>query len=158
MADLDPPEVKVPDCGSDRSGVPRVLLVDDNALVRRLLREQLHARGALTVVGEAGDATTAVRLAADLSPDLVVLDLSMPGSDGFVTIAEIGAAAPTARVVVVSGFAAHEVEERVRAAGAAAYLEKGLRTDFSAALLAVLAAPSPRVPAHERAPGPLPRG
>ncbi len=131
-------EVKIPGSGTDRSGVPRVLLVDDNALVRRLLREQLHARGALSVVGEAGDAESAVKLAAELTPDLVVLDLSMPGSDGFTTISEVRAAAPGAKVVVISGFAAHEVEDRVLAAGAAAYVEKGLRTDFSQALLSVL--------------------
>lgn len=119
--------------------VPRVLLVDDNSLVRRLLREQLTARGALEVVGEAGDAASAVKLAAEVDPDLVVLDLSMPGSDGFTAIGDLLAAAPATRVVVMSGFAAHEVEDRVIAAGASAYLEKGLRLDFTDALLEVLA-------------------
>lgn len=115
-----------------------MLLVDDNALVRRLLREQLSARGELEVVGEAGDAAGAVELARELSPDLVVLDLSMPGSDGFVAIGDLLAAAPKTRVVVMSGFAAHEVADRVLAAGASAYLEKGLRLDFTDALLEVL--------------------
>lgn len=119
--------------------MPRVLLVDDNSLIRRLLREQLTARGALEVVGEAGDAVSAVQLAGEMAPDLVVLDLSMPGSDGFAAIGDLLAAAPDARVVVMSGFAAHEVEDRVIAAGASAYLEKGLRLDFTDALLEVLA-------------------
>jgi len=112
--------------------------VDDNALVRRLLREQLTARGVLEVVGEAGDAATAIRLAAEIAPDLVVLDLSMPGTDGFAAIGDLLAAAPNTRVVVMSGYAAHEVADRVLAAGASAYLEKGLRTDFSDALIEVL--------------------
>jgi DNA-binding NarL/FixJ family response regulator len=120
--------------------VPRVLLVDDNALVRRLLREQLHARGALEVVAEAGDADTAFRLAADIEPDLIILDLSMPGTDGFAAIGTLRLAAPGAQIVVMSGYAADEVSERVLAAGAAAYLEKGLRLDFTDALLEVLAA------------------
>lgn len=116
----------------------RVLIVDDNALVRRVLREQAAARGLLDVVAEAADAETAVRLAAELVPDVVVLDLSMPGTDGFATIGAIRAAAPGTQVVVMSGFAAAEAEERVLAAGAVAYLEKGLRLDFSAAVLAAI--------------------
>ncbi len=115
------------------------MIVDDNALVRRLLREQLTARGALDVVAEAGDAITAVRLAAEVAPDLVVLDLSMPGTDGFAAIADLLAAAPGTRVVVMSGYAAHEVADRVLAAGAVAYLEKGLRLDFTDALIEALA-------------------
>jgi DNA-binding NarL/FixJ family response regulator len=121
--------------------VPRVLLVDDNALVRRLLREQLTARGALEVVGEAGDAATAIELAAALAPDLVVLDLSMPGMDGFAAIGALLEASPASQIVVMSGYGADQVAERVMAAGAAAYLEKGLRLDFTDALLEVLAVP-----------------
>ena len=120
--------------------MPGVLLVDDNSLIRRLLREQLTARGALDVVGEAGDAQSAVQLARELTPDVVVLDLSMPGTDGFATIGDLLAAAPATRVVVMSGFLAHEVADRVLALGASAYLEKGVRLDLSNALLEVLAA------------------
>jgi DNA-binding NarL/FixJ family response regulator len=121
--------------------VPRVLLVDDNALVRRLLREQLTARGALEVVGEAGDGATAIELAAALAPDLIVLDLSMPGTDGFAAIGALLEASPASQIVVMSGYGADQVAERVMAAGAAAYLEKGLRLDFTDALLEVLAVP-----------------
>jgi DNA-binding NarL/FixJ family response regulator len=118
--------------------VPSVLLVDDNALVRRLLREQLTARGALEVVAEAGDAQSAVDLAAAVAPDLIVLDLSMPGTDGFTALADLRAAAPGARVVVMSGYAASEMADRVVAAGASGYLEKGLRLDLSDALVELL--------------------
>lgn len=140
--------------------MPRVLLVDDNALVRRLLREQLSARGALEVVAEAEDAATAVQLAATVPLDLIVLDLSMPGTDGFTAIADLRAVAPDAQVVVMSGYAAHEVADRVLAAGAVAYLEKGLRLDFSDALLEVLGrspAAAITVAAHDRTPGAVPR-
>ena len=132
------------------------MIVDDNALVRRLLREQLTARGALDVVGEAGDALTAVQLAAEIAPDLVVLDLSMPGSDGFSTIGDLLAAAPGTRVVVMSGYSADEMADRVLAAGAVAYLEKGLRMDFSDALIEVLATSPPTVTGHDRTPGAVP--
>lgn len=137
--------------------MPKVLLVDDNALVRRLLREQLTIRGALEVVAEAGDAATAIALAAALAPDLIVLDLSMPGTDGLSALADLRAAAPGAAVVVMSGYAASEVADRVLAAGAAGYLEKGLRLDFSDALLEMLAAERLTVAAHDRTPGAVPR-
>ncbi len=133
------------------------MLVDDNALVRRLLREQLTARGALEVVGEAGDAAAAIELAAVIQPDLIVLDLSMPGTDGFSALTDLRATAPGAAVVVMSGYAADEVADRVLAAGAAGYLEKGLRLDFSDALLEVLAAQRLTVTAHDRTPGAVPR-
>lgn len=124
------------------SNLPRVLLVDDNALVRRLLREQLTARGLLEVVAEAGDAATAVRLAVELRPDVAVLDLSMPGTNGFEAIAALRAAAPATDVVVMSGFAGAEVADGVLAAGAVAYLEKGLRVDLTRAILDALDRPS----------------
>lgn len=138
--------------------MPSVLLVDDNALVRRLLREQLTARGSLEVVAEAGDAETAIELAAGVGPDLIVLDLSMPGTDGFAAIGDLRAAAPDARIVVMSGYGADQVSDRVLAAGAVAYLEKGLRLDFTDALLEVLAVEAPTVASHECSAGAVPRG
>lgn len=132
------------------------MIVDDNALVRRLLREQLHARGVLEVVAEAGDALTAVQRAGEVAPDLIVLDLSMPGTDGFAAIGDLLAAAPGTPIVVMSGYAAHEVADRVLAAGAVAYVEKGLRMDFSDALIEVLATSRPTVTGHERITGAVP--
>lgn len=81
----------------------RVLLVDDVAEVRRLVRTSLRFRGGFEVVGEAGDGAEAVHLAGLLRPDIVVLDLGLPDIAGQETLSRIRAAAPAAKVVVFSG-------------------------------------------------------
>lgn len=118
----------------------RIYLCDDVPELRQLLRLVLEEEQDLEVVGEAGDAESGIEGIAELQPDVVVLDLSMPGTDGFATIGDLLVAAPATRVVVMSGFMAHEVADRVLALGASAYLEKGVRLDLSSALLEVLAA------------------
>jgi PAS domain S-box-containing protein len=106
-----------------RSG-PRVLLVDDAEDIRAMLRVTLEITG-MQIVGEAGTGEDAVRLAATTAPDVVLLDLAMPGMDGLEALPLIREAAPAARVVVMSGFAASHMEATTLALGASAYLEKG---------------------------------
>lgn len=63
----------------------RVLLVDDQPAIRHGLRLRLTTEPDISIVGEAGDGRTAISLAASLTPDVVILDISMPGMDGFDT-------------------------------------------------------------------------
>jgi DNA-binding NarL/FixJ family response regulator len=101
----------------------RILLVDDHPLTRDALAALL-ARGGFDVVGEAADGSDALELAERLQPDLVLLDLSMPGVDGLAALPLLRAAAPGCEVVVLT---ASGTEENLLAAvrgGAAGYLLK----------------------------------
>src|SRR4051812_43536678 len=81
----------------------RVLLVDDVVEVRHQVRTSLRFRGGFEVVGEAADGTDAVRLAAQLRPDVVVLDLGLPDLAGRDLLTRVRAAAPGSTIVVCSG-------------------------------------------------------
>jgi DNA-binding NarL/FixJ family response regulator len=81
----------------------RVVLVDDVPEVRRLVRTALRFRGGFEVVGEAGDGTGAVRLAGELRPDLIVLDLGLPDIAGRDVLTQVRAQSPGTRIVVFSG-------------------------------------------------------
>jgi DNA-binding NarL/FixJ family response regulator len=101
----------------------RILLVDDHPITRAALSSLLEGHG-LTVAGEAADGEEAIELARRLLPDLVLLDLSMPGLDGLQALPRIREAAPDAEVVVLT---ASGTEENLLAAirgGAAGYLLK----------------------------------
>jgi DNA-binding NarL/FixJ family response regulator len=71
----------------------RVLIVDDHPVVRRGLRVLLEVQDGIEVVGEAGDGAAALALAAELAPDVILLDLKLPGIDGHAVLAELKAAA-----------------------------------------------------------------
>ena len=100
----------------------RVLIAEDEALIRLDLAEMLIEEG-YDVVGEAGDGETAVQLAEELKPDLVILDIKMPIMDGL-TAAENIAGSRLAPVVILTAFSQRDLVERARAAGAMAYLVK----------------------------------
>src|SRR3954452_4257842 len=103
----------------------RVLLCDDVDMLRELLRYELEEDGDLVVVGEADNGLDGVRLAGELHPDVVVLDLAMPGIDGLEALTQMRELATPPEVVVHSGFDASTMRDRVLALGAARYLEKG---------------------------------
>jgi DNA-binding NarL/FixJ family response regulator len=100
-----------------------VLIVDDHPLTRDALRGLLDA-GGFDVVGEASSGSDAVRLAADLQPELVVLDLGMPGMSGLEALPKLRAAAPRTQVVVLTAAADDENLLAAIRAGAAGYLLK----------------------------------
>ena len=107
---------------------PRVLLVDDAAAIRNALRGVLEDAG-IEVVGEAPDGVQGVALAGSLRPDVVLMDLRMPSSDGFQATARIVQEHPEVRVVVLSAYETEESAEAVMAAGAYAFLPKHCGAD-----------------------------
>jgi AmiR/NasT family two-component response regulator len=100
----------------------RVILAEDEALIRLDLKEMLEEEG-YDVVGEAGDGDAAVRLARDLRPDLVVLDIKMPGTDGL-TAAQAIADEGLAAVLILTAFSQKALVDRAAQAGAMGYLVK----------------------------------
>ena len=100
----------------------RVLIAEDEALIRLDLKEMLEEEG-YTVVAEVGDGQQAVDRAAELRPDLVILDIQMPVLDGL-SAAERIAGERIAPVIVLTAFSQRELVERARDAGAMAYLVK----------------------------------
>lgn len=100
----------------------RVLIAEDEALIRLDLREMLEEEG-YEVCGEAGDGRTAVTMAEDLRPDLVMLDVKMPVLDGIAAAEEI-AGKRIAPVVILTAFSQRDLVEKAREAGAMAYLVK----------------------------------
>jgi DNA-binding NarL/FixJ family response regulator len=102
----------------------RVLLVDDQMLIRAGLRMLCAAEPDLEVVGEAGDGREAVTLADRLSPDVVVMDLRMPGVDGITATGRILAARPATRVLVLTTFGDDDHLYPALTAGACGFLLK----------------------------------
>ena len=109
----------------DGQKVVRAYLCDDVPSLRALVRAVLEEDPAVKVIGEAGDARTAIREVGELQPDVVLLDLSMPGMDGLEALPHIRAAVPDVCVIVFSGFTVERMAGIARAHGANHYVAKG---------------------------------
>ncbi|WP_345764378.1 response regulator transcription factor [Diaminobutyricibacter sp. McL0608] len=105
----------------------RILIVDDQALVRLGFRMVLEAEADLNVVGEAGDGETAIRLAVETSPDVILMDVRMPGLDGIEATRRIVAADPAARIIILTTFDLDEYAFGGLRAGASGFLLKDVR-------------------------------
>ena len=116
----------------------RVIIADDESLVRVDLREALAELGYL-VVGEAGDGQSAVNMARELGPDVVVMDIKMPGMDG-IEAAQILTQERISPVVLLTAYSQKDLIERAKEAGVVGYLVKPFReTDLSPAIELALA-------------------
>lgn len=102
----------------------RVLIADDHPVVRDGLRAIIATEPALDLAGEAVDGAEAIRLAGALDPDVVLMDLQMPGTDGVAATAAIRAAHPGIRVLVLTAYDADADITRAIDAGATGYLLK----------------------------------
>ena len=113
----------------------RVLLVDDHGVVRRGLRGYLELLDDIEVVGEAENGLTGVEMAAQLNPDVVLMDLVMPQLDGIAAIGRIKAAQPGVQVVALTSFIEEEKVIAALEAGASGFILKDAEADDVAAAI-----------------------
>ncbi|BCY11562.1 response regulator transcription factor [Actinoplanes sp. L3-i22] len=125
---------------SGRVAAVRVLLADDHALVRTALRMVLTDADDIEVAGEAGSGAEAVRLAGELRPDVVVMDIRMPGMDGIEATRRISAIPDAPWVVVLTTFDDDEYVYGALRAGASGFLVKDMALEEIVAAIRVVAA------------------
>jgi len=100
----------------------KILVIDDDAVARRVLEQRLRESGYSTVF--AFDAVSVLRIARDESPDLILLDIGLPGGDGFVVMERLKRIQTLAHIPVIVFTAREQAREQALAAGAAAFFEK----------------------------------
>ena len=118
----------------------RVLLVDDHAMVRRGMRDFLGLHADIEIVGEASDGAAAIEQALALRPDIVVMDLMMPGVDGIEATTRIKAEAPEVEVIALTSFIEEARVVAAIEAGASGFLLKDAEADELAAAIRSAAA------------------
>jgi len=118
----------------------RVVLADDQPLVLSALRLLINVAGDIEIVGEAGTGTQAVRLARELSPDVMVMDIRMPGMDGIEATGMITSESAAARVVMLTTFDDDDNVYRSLRAGASGFLVKDMALDDLLTAIRVVAA------------------
>jgi len=101
-----------------------ILIVDDHSMLRRLLKRHLEMQEDFTVVGEAEDALEGIAKAESLLPDLVIMDVSMPGMDGIEATRTIRERLPQVKVLMLTLYASNENCARAMSSGASGYLLK----------------------------------
>ena len=118
--------------------VVRVLIADDHTLFRRGVRSLLSTVPGVEVVGEAADGESAATLTAELAPDLVLMDLQMPGGGGLAAIRAVTEQSPAANILVVTMFEDDDSVFAAMRAGARGYVLKDMDADdFARAIIAV---------------------
>src|SRR5688500_17638430 len=116
-------------CGGDGWMSLKVLLADDHGMLRRALRALIAAEPGNEVVGGAGGGLGAVRLARELTPDVIVMDLSMPDLNGVEATRQIRSQTSAARVIALSAHLDRHLLDQVWDAGAAGYVLKDMAYD-----------------------------
>ena len=106
----------------------RVMIVDDHKMFRDGLRGLINAEPGMEVVGEAVDGREAIEVARKVSPDVVVMDISMPGMNGIEAMRHVIHDSPKVKVIMLSMYSSGPLVKSVLAAGAAEYVMKG--SDF----------------------------
>jgi two-component system, NarL family, nitrate/nitrite response regulator NarL len=119
----------------------RVLIADDHRLFAQALEAILATEEGIEVAGHASDGAEAVKLALALSPDVVLMDISMPVMDGFEAAAQIRRQRPYAAVLMLTGSNSRKDVDRAREAGAVGYVTKDR---IAAELIEAIVAAAPR--------------
>jgi DNA-binding NarL/FixJ family response regulator len=107
----------------------RVMIVDDHKMFRDGLRGLINAEPGMEVVGEAVDGREAIEMARKLTPDVVVMDISMPGMNGIEAMRHVIKGSPQVKVIMLSMYSSGPLVQSVLAAGAFGYVLKG--SDFA---------------------------
>lgn len=102
----------------------RVLIVDDQSLFRGAVKALLGTRPEVEVVGEAEDGPTSVALAGSLRPDVVLMDVTLPGCDGMEATRQIRRANPQVAVLLLSGYSSDSLRSQAEKAGAVGLIDK----------------------------------
>jgi DNA-binding NarL/FixJ family response regulator len=111
------------------------LIVDDDASFRRRAKELLASESDIKVIGEAADGQEAILKARELKPDLVLMDVRMPGMNGVDATRQLKAEMPELRVIILTIFDVQEYREAARASGASGYvIKKSLIEDLVPAI------------------------
>ncbi len=128
------------------SAPTRILLVDDHPFVRDGLQHLLERSGEFEVVGHAGDGHEAERIAKSVAPDLIIMDVLMPGKDGIEACREITDALPDTSVLMLTASSERNAVIEAVAAGAAGYVQKFIPTDQLLATVRDVAKGEYRIP------------
>jgi DNA-binding NarL/FixJ family response regulator len=107
----------------------KVMIVDDHKMFRDGLRGLINAEPGMEVVGEAVDGKEAIEMARSLAPDVVVMDISMPGMNGIEAMRHVIKDSPKVKVIMLSMYSSGPLVQSVLAAGATGYVLKG--SDFA---------------------------
>lgn len=123
----------------------RILIVDDHDVMRGGLRSLLESRPGWEVCGEAANSSDAVKQAKELRPDVVVLDISMPGANGLEAVPLIRKETPESEVLILSRYEEREMRLKAMEAGARGYVTKsqGLARELLAAIDGIVRERSP---------------
>ena len=121
-----PGEAGPPRPAGGRTSVTTVVIADDHALFRDGVREILEAHDDIAVVGEAATGDEAVAQTVRNQPDVVLLDVEMPGMEALDTVVAIGRLSPSTRVIILSMYDGPEVLRRLIDAGSRGYLLKSV--------------------------------
>ncbi len=116
----------------------RILLVDDAGSVRRALRLVLSGEPDLRVIGEAADGEQAVRRAHDLHPDIIVMDLELPGMNGLDATRRIKASGEGCAIIMLSAWGGDAIRNAAARADIALFIEKGEHLDDLAGIIRAL--------------------
>ena len=141
-------ELNRPGKNRTRGKRTRVMIVDDHSIVRVGLKQVLEQTGEFEVVGEAADGEEAVRVATEVLPEVVVMDVLMPKKDGVEACREIMEAVPETRVVMLTASTEEDAVVEAVAAGATGYLQKETGRDRLLSTVRDVAMGELRVPAE----------